>query len=95
MKSISLQRAYDLVEEAAAVIVNHDGLTYPQLEDLIGDPDNEWLYLRWADNDWNTFSVVFNESANPRINMDGNLVMTDHEGEDTILSLLRRIELEG
>ena len=41
MKILSLKEAFDLIQEAAAVIVNEDAIIYPSLSELTGENDNE------------------------------------------------------
>lgn len=88
MKTISLQEAYNILEECSAVITEDYGLCYPSLWDLIGEDDNEWLFCQWDDEKGYVYSLVFNEDCG-EIKFDGtNLYLTDAEDDEVKLTLL-------
>lgn len=87
-KNITLQEAYDLIENAIAVRIDNDGLCYPSLWELDGNPENEWLYLSWGDSDYNEFAIKFIEE-DQEIYFDGSTIyMKDGDGDDCELTLL-------
>jgi hypothetical protein len=87
-KLITLQEAYNLIEKAYAVIIDDNGLCYPSVDNLTGDPANEWLYCSWDDSDFNEYDVRFIEEEQ-EIFFDGtNIYMKDSEDEDTKITLL-------
>lgn len=88
-----MEEAYDLLEQASAVIVDDNAVTYPTLDVFTGEPDNEWLFIKWENDEGQEFSVKFNERAAPKIS-GGKLVMVDHEGEETTITLLQVWRLE-
>lgn len=86
MYQISLVEARRLLEEATAVLVDKT-VTFPTLEELTGDPENEWLLLVW-EFEGCEFAVKFTEEPRP-IWFDGSqLRMVDHEGDVVDIILL-------
>jgi len=68
MKTISLEEAYNILEQASAIIVD-DAVIYPSLWELNGDDNNEFLYLSWTDADYNEFSLKFIEGDNREVEL--------------------------
>ena len=94
MKSISLKKAYRILEDAVAVIVNEHALVYPSLWELNGEKNNPFLYLSWDDNG-NEYTLTFSEDDNKKVEVEGcNLYLYDknancRDDEDvTILTIL-------
>jgi hypothetical protein len=91
MKNIPLKLAHELISDAAAVIVNRDSLMYPSVDDLTGDADNEFLYLSWQDDTGLEYSIKAVEENNQTIKVtdQGDLILTDDEGDEFELTLLK------
>jgi hypothetical protein len=87
-RKITLQEAYDLINKSYALIIDDDGLCYPSLYDLTGEAENEWLYCKWSDPDFNEFVATFIEE-DQEILFDGSTItMKDSEDEVTTIKLL-------
>lgn len=85
---ITLQEAYDLIENASAVIIDGNALCYPSLDELTGEDHNEWLYCSWTDGEGYDYYVKFIEEPT-EILFDGKTIyMKDNEDEDTEITLL-------
>ena len=97
MKTIPLKHAHELIENAAAVIVNHDALhcnaalMYPAVDELTGESDNEFLGLFWSDGDAYDFKVKAREGENQTVKVtdQGDLILVDDEGEEFEVTLLK------
>jgi hypothetical protein len=78
-----------LFDKYRVVIVKVDGVEKDELvtiaspSDVIGESDNEVLYLGWFDEDGEEYSIKFSEGGldGAIINDNGNLVMEDTEGD--------------
>ena len=94
MKHITLQEAYNILEEASAIIVDDDALIYPSLADLEDELDNEFLYLSW-DSEGLGFAIKFKEENNQHPKVSGDrLLLNDTEGEEISLTILMPKTLE-
>ena len=91
MKTIPLKHAHELIEGAPAVIVNHDALMYPSVEDLNGEPDNEFLYVSWTDADGLLFEIkaVEENNQNVKVTDQGDLILVDDAGDEFEMTLLK------
>lgn len=92
MKAITLSEAVTLIENCSAVIVDideADGLTYPNIADLTGDDDNEFLYVGW-ESGGDSYYVKCMEGNNRTVmvNDKNQLELIDHEGDPVKLTLL-------
>lgn len=87
-KQITLNEAYDILENSAGVIVDDNVLIYPSLNELANEPDNEFLYLSWNESG-EDFEVSFLEKDNEKAIVSGcSLFLTDSEGEETQITIL-------
>lgn len=94
MTPITLQRAYELIQQSIAVVVDMDALAYPALDVLTGAPENEWLYLSWDEGNNEPRSIRFIEE-DQTITFDGTTItMQDSEGETFTLTLLTLLKTE-
>lgn len=96
MKTITLEEAYKLIESASAVIVDDNVVTYPSLYELTGNPDDEWLFMKWEDEDsYHEFTLSFSENCG-EIKFDGtNLWINDITGEENMITLLVPMKVEA
>lgn len=87
-KTITLQEAYNILEDCSAVIIDDNVLVYPSLDELSGDLKNEFLCLSWEE-DGENFEVRFLEGQNQNVQVSGSsLFLIDSEGEDNQLTIL-------
>jgi hypothetical protein len=98
MKTITLKEAYQILEDANAVIIDNDVVLYPSLSELEDDETNEFLYFQWED-EGQGYNLKFNEGDNQEVKVVGSsmfLYDTDSEGEDyhTQITILIPKELE-
>lgn len=78
---IPLQKAFKILEDASAVIINDDTLIYPSLSDLTGEDDNRFLYLEWEEEGLE-YNLKFNEGDNQEVEIIGSCMFlydTDSE----------------
>ena len=84
MKTITLKEAYQILEDANAVIIDNDVVLYPSLEPISGDELNEFLFFRWDDGGLE-YTLKFLEGDNQEVKVVGSsmfLYDTESEGED-------------
>lgn len=98
MKKITLKEAYNILENASAVIINDDIVLYTSLWELRDDETNEFLYFRW-DDEGLEYSLTFNEGDNQEVKISGSsmfLYDTDSNGDEdhTQITILITKELE-
>ena len=98
MKKITLKEAFQILEDASAVIINDSVLVYPSLSDLEDDELNEFLYLEW-DEGGLEYNLKFNEGDNQEVSVVGLsmfLYDTDANGEEdhTQITILTAKSLE-
>jgi len=97
MKHIPLTEAYQLLEEASAILIE-DQVLFPQLSPLQGKEFHTFLFLDWVDEKKLCYEVEFAEGENQRVAVSGTslfLKPTDAEdGEDLQITILQEKELE-
>jgi hypothetical protein len=71
MKTISLDQAYHILENAFAVIVDDNVLVYFSLSQLTDDDDNEFMYLSWTDYG-REYNLKFTQGDNPSVRIEGS-----------------------
>jgi hypothetical protein len=79
--TITLQEAFAVLSDCAAVAVADDGsLAYPQLHELDGEDDNEFAYFAWNSHGLG-YEVKFAEGENREVQVLGNeMTLVDTEG---------------
>ena len=97
MKTITLKEAYQILENANAIIIDDSALVYPCLSKLENDDTNEFLYVQW-DDEGQGYNLKFNEGDNQEIRVAGSsmfLYDTDAKGNmDTQITILTTKKLE-
>lgn len=94
MSVITLEKAWDLLNDCTAVIVNGQSLSFPSLDILKGDNDNEFLFVGW-ECDKVKFNTKFLEKDNQEVKVNGfEMYLVDYEGEEVTLNLLSVRKLE-
>jgi hypothetical protein len=84
MKTITLKEAYNILQDASAVVVEDHVLVYPALSELEGSDENEFLYIQW-DDEGEEYSLKFCEGENQEVKVSGSsifLLDTDAETEE-------------
>jgi hypothetical protein len=95
MKRITLDAAFEILEECSAVIMEGYNLMYPGLFDLTGEDDNVFLYLNFADDKGQEYSIKFNEKNNKTVRVDRfYMYFFDIEGDEVQLTILDRKNIE-
>jgi hypothetical protein len=99
MKTITLKEAYQILEDASAIILDDSVLVYPSLSDLEDDDTNEFLYIQWDDEDGQEYTLKFCEGDNQEVKVVGSsmfLYDTDADGEEDHIqiTILTTKELE-
>jgi hypothetical protein len=95
MKKITLKEAYQILEDASAIIIDDSVLVYPSLSELKEDDTNEFMYLSWTDEGWD-YSARFEEWRNQEVEVVGSSMFLYAEGdnEHTQITILTTKELE-
>ena len=89
MNKNKIDKILGLFDKYRVVIVKVNGVEKDELvtiaspSDVIGESDNEVLYLGWFDEDGDEYNTKFSEGGldGAIINDNGNLVMEDTEGD--------------
>lgn len=93
MKTIPLADAFRILENASAVIIDNV-VTYPTLDDLTGEADNQFLLLSW-DDEGSEFNVKFREGDNTSVILVGSsMLLKDSDGNETQVSILEPANIE-
>lgn len=86
MKLISLEEAYSLLEQCAAVVVDNNAVVYPSLWGLTDDEEDDFLYLSWED-EGDEFNLKFSQGPNGQVKVEnGIMYLIESKGE--VISLL-------
>ena len=93
-KTITLEEAHKILQNASAVIIDEHALVYPSLWELTGDDENQFMYLSWED-EGQDYYMKFCEGDNREVHVFGSsLFLYDTDANDdeektkiTILSL--------
>jgi len=97
MKTITIKEAYQILEDASAIILDGSVLVYPSLSNLEDDDTNEFLYIQW-DDEGEGYNLKFNEGDNQEVTIIGSsmfLYDTDSDAEEdhTQITILTTKEL--
>lgn len=95
---IALKRAYDILENASAVIVDGWVLVYPALAGLENSDEHEFMYLSW-DNEGDEHTLEFYEGNNQEVEVMGSsMFLYDSRSKDhtdhTQLTILIPLKME-
>lgn len=92
-KIITLEKAFELLQNAEAIILDADALIYPALDEVNGDDDNEFMYCSW-DSEGVEYNVKFAEGANAEVTLyEDYMVLIDTEGQACSVKLLTTMSL--
>jgi hypothetical protein len=95
MKNITLKEAYQILEDASAIIIDDSVLVYPSLSELKEDDTNEFMYLSW-DYEGEGYSARFEERRNQEVEVVGSSMFLYANGDidHTQITILTTKELE-
>ena len=95
MKIITLKEAYNILQDASAVIIDDNVLVYPALDMIEGSDENEFLYLSWDDEGLG-YEVKFCEGDNQEVEVAGSSLFFYAVGDiyRTEVTILTKKELE-
>jgi hypothetical protein len=98
MKTITLEEAFDIIENANAIIINDVDLVFPSTSSLNGDDENEFMYLSW-EACTEEYNLKFSEGDNREVKVIGSsLYLYDADADDetcyTKLTILINRNLE-
>jgi hypothetical protein len=98
MKTITLKEAYQILEDASAVIINDSIVLYPAFSGLEDSDENEFMYFKW-DDEGLEYSLTFNEGDNQEVKISGSsMFLYDIDANDdddhTQITILTAKELE-
>ena len=93
MKSIDLETAYDFLLQSPAILLEGRPLELGYLG-LNGEPDNEFLHIRWEECDL-VFDLTFKEDDNKKVEISGHMMtLVNSDGEQEEIELLREFNIE-
>jgi hypothetical protein len=95
MKKITLKEAYNILQDASAIILDDSVLVYPALSDLEDDDTNEFLYIQW-DDEGEGYNLKFCEGDNQEVEVAGSSLFFYAVGDiyRTEVTILTKKELE-
>lgn len=88
MKTISLNEAYDILENCSGVIVDDHVITYPSLFEVLNEDDsddNEFMFISWTESDGEEYYLKFTQGDNKEVTISGSsmfLYDSDSNGVD-------------
>jgi hypothetical protein len=101
---ISLEKAFEILQNASAVIIDDDIVLYPSLEDLQDDEAHEFLYLAW-ETEGLDYHLTFREGDNKEVEVVGSSMFlydasckkqrASRRIEHTQITILTTQKLEG
>jgi hypothetical protein len=100
MKSIPLEEAFKILQDADAIIVDDGALVYPALSTLDFSDDNEFMFIIYDDDEGLTYELSFYEGDNQEVSISGSsmfLYTRDSDGasgDHTQITILTTKELE-
>jgi hypothetical protein len=96
VKTITLDQAYKILENAAAVIWDDNFLCYVSLSQLTDEPDNEWLRLHVTDDEGLEYSANFIQEGNETVRVEGSsMFLKDDNGDEVQVSVLAHVDGHG
>ena len=94
MKKITLKEAYQILEDASAIIIDDSTLVYPSLSELEDDELNEFMYLSWDDEGLGYY-LKFLEGDNQEVKVSGSSIfLIDTDREENQITILTTKNLE-
>lgn len=96
MKEITLKEAYQILEDASAILVE-DQVLFPVLTPLTGKAHNTFLMLDWEDSEKLWYELAFDEGENQTVAVSGGslfLLPNRNEEEEVQITILQEKNLE-
>jgi hypothetical protein len=81
MKTITLKKAYNILDNAIAVMINDTALAHPTLWNLNGDPENQFMHL--SSGNGKHSNMKFREGDNAQVKISAfSLFLYDIDADD-------------
>ncbi len=97
MKTITLEKAFKILESCSALLIEDSQLVHVNLSPLTKEPDNEWLFLSWCNPEdfYEDNYLRFLQEGNEQISVCGSsMFLTDSEGDEIQITVLVPADLE-
>lgn len=89
MRNITLEKAFKLLDNASAIILDDEILVYQSLSGLTDEDDNEFLFVTWSDYKGDEYYNCFRQGENEIIEIsDSSMFLTDTEGDLCKITIL-------
>lgn len=94
-ETVGLDAALNLIKAANAILVQTPEFRGERAKtttaNLTGDPENEFLHLRWTSNSGDTYTATFKEGNNREVTAGctPTVTLTDTEGDQIKLGILQ------
>lgn len=93
---ITLAQAFDLLENCSAVVMDDNTVIYPNLLDLEGKEDNEFVNFSWTNGEGYDHYVACNEGENKTVEINGSLMtLVDNDTDELDLTLLAPMDIKN
>lgn len=93
--TIPLNKAFEILQDASAVIIDGDVLVCPSLDTLTGDDDNEFMYLGWQSEEGLCYSVKYAEELNREVKVSGSsMFLINTDGDEDQITILTPAKLD-
>lgn len=92
---ISLEKAYDILRESSGVIIDDSVAVVPTFHDLKGEDWNDFMTIRYVDEDGQKYLYIFPEEGNNYVEVSGSsMFLSNSEGEEMQISILKPNDME-
>lgn len=100
MKVLKLSEAHDLLKKAKLVLVNKRTIALPTVNDLLDDPESNFMYLEWEDGINGYCTLSFSEGDNQEVAVSETAMFLYHtesenEYDNVKINILSMQELEN
>lgn len=95
MLTITIEDAFRLLEECAALSTEDGDLFYPHLDELTGEEQHAFAEFRWHSDDGEEYTRSFFEADNQSVDISGGCIeLVDNYGTCDSYYLLASMEAE-
>jgi hypothetical protein len=93
-RTIPLKRAFDILLESTAVVIDGNVLLYPSLDQLTGEDENEFLYVGW-EYEGLEYNIRFVEENNREVLVEnGTLILKDSDDDEVRIQPLVEMKID-